>query len=214
MPKAALHSRYLNDDRMETIKAAVAGNLLTVNNTGTGGFVYGVYAYGEDGGVYGQSPSGYGVQGFSTSGYGVYGSSSSGYGVYSYGDYGGNGAKYAVVETKDYGWRHLSVIESPEIWFEDFGTAQLVEGQAVVGIEPIFAQTVNLTETYHVFLTPLGDCGLFVADKSPASFTIQALGGQTCNIAFDYRIIAKRLGYEDERLEPAEDPNQLIEEME
>lgn len=84
----------------------------------------------------------------------------------------------------------------------------------MVAIEPIFAQTVNLSETYHVFLTPLGDCGLFVADKSPASFTIQALGGQACNIAFDYRIVAKRLGYEEKRLEPAEDPNQVAQEME
>ncbi len=172
-------------------------------------------------GVWGQADatSGTGVFGWATatSGttYGVYGrtDSSSGYGVFSAGDYGGTGAKYAVVQTKDYGWRHLSVTESPEVWFEDFGQAQLVNGQAVVAIEPIFAQTVNLSETYHVFFTPLGDCGLYVAEKTPASFTVQALGGQTCNIAFDYRIIAKRLGYEKNRLEPAADPNQLTQEM-
>ena len=75
--------------------------------------------------------------------------------------------------------------------------------QATVPIEPIFAQTVNLTETYHVFLTPLGDCALYVAAKTPALFTVKAMGGQTCSITFDYRIVAKRLGYEGLRLDPA-----------
>jgi hypothetical protein len=76
-------------------------------------------------------------------------------------------------------------------------------GSGTVLIEPMFAQTVNLTETYHVFLTPLGDCPLYVAEKSAQSFTVKAMGGQTCGIAFDYRIVAKRLGYETLRLEPA-----------
>ena len=67
-------------------------------------------------------------------------------------------------------------------------------------IEPIFAQTVSL-DAYHVFLTPLGDCPLYVAEKTPVSFTVRAMGGQPCEVAFDYRIVAKRLGYEQLRLE-------------
>jgi hypothetical protein len=112
------------------------------------------------------------------------------------------GTKSAVVSAGSYGPREMYAIESPEVWFEDFGTAQLVNGQAVVIIEPVFAQTVNLTETYHVFLTPLGDCGLYVAEKSSTFFVVRALNGKACNIAFDYRIVAKRLGYESKRLEP------------
>ncbi len=30
------------------------------------------------------------------------------------------------------------------------------------------------------------------------------MGGQTCGIAFDYRLVAKRLGNEDARLEPVD----------
>jgi len=112
------------------------------------------------------------------------------------------GTKSAVVLTGSYGPREVYAIESPEVWFEDFGTAQLVNGQAVVTIEPMFARTVNLTETYHVFLTPLGDCGLYVAEKSANFFVVRALNGETCSIAFDYRIVAKRIGYESYRLEP------------
>ncbi len=94
----------------------------------------------------------------------------------------------------------MYAIESPQNWFEDFGSAELVSGMATVMIEPIFAQTVNLSE-YHVFLTPLGDCPLYVARKTPASFTVEAMGGQSCSIAFDYRLVARRLGYEHIRLE-------------
>jgi len=119
------------------------------------------------------------------------------------GDMTAIGTKNALVTTRDYGQRKLYAVESPQNWFEDFGSAQLVNGQATVPIEPIFAQTVNLTETYHVFLTPLGDCALYVAAKTPALFTVKAMGGQTCSITFDYRIVAKRLGYEGLRLDPA-----------
>jgi hypothetical protein len=113
-----------------------------------------------------------------------------------------SGTKSASVETADYGQRLVYAVESPEVWFEDFGSAKLVNGTATVKFESIFADTVNLNEDYRVFLTPLGDCALYVAEKTPASFTVKAMGGLTCSIAFDYRIVAKRLGYEQTRLEP------------
>lgn len=95
----------------------------------------------------------------------------------------------------------LNSIEAPENWFEDAGSAQLSKGEAVVNLELIFGQTVNTEIEYHVFLTPNGDCkGLYVAQKSPTSFVVRELGGGASNIAFDYRIMAKRRGYEGVRL--------------
>jgi hypothetical protein len=100
-------------------------------------------------------------------------------------------------------------MESPEVWFEDFGSETLVNGVAKVGLEPLFAKTVNATVDYHVFLTPLGDCqGLYIASKGPDSFEVRELGGGASNIAFDYRIVAKRSGYENARLDLAEDLEQ------
>jgi hypothetical protein len=120
------------------------------------------------------------------------------------GSTGAVGTKGAVVDTQGYDTRKLYAMESPEVWFEDFGTGTLVNGATTVSIEPIFAETVNLEE-YHVFLTPLGDCnGLYVATKTPTSFEVRELGGGTSNISFDYRIVAHRLGYEDVRLEEVE----------
>ena len=95
----------------------------------------------------------------------------------------------------------LPAVESAENWFEDAGSSQLSNGEAVVNIESVFAETVNTAVGYHVFLTPNGDCkGLYVAQKSRTSFVVRELGGGTASIAFDYRIMAKRKGYEQIRL--------------
>jgi hypothetical protein len=95
----------------------------------------------------------------------------------------------------------LNTISSPEHWFEDAGSGQLSNGEAVVNIEAVFGETVNTGVEYHVFLTPNGDCkGLYVSQKSPTSFVVRELGGGHSSIAFDYRIMAKRAGYEKVRL--------------
>jgi hypothetical protein len=95
----------------------------------------------------------------------------------------------------------LYAVEAPENWFEDAGAAQLSNGKTVVNLEQVFGQTVNTEIEYHVFLTPKGDCkGLYVAQESATSFEVRELGGGTSNVGFDYRIMAKRKGYESVRL--------------
>lgn len=116
------------------------------------------------------------------------------------------GSKSAVVETANYGLRSLYAMESPEVWFEDFGSAALTDGEAFVTFEPIFAETVNLQEDYYVFLVPLTQepVLLFVTSKSETGFIVRGvtLEGKPAQGAFDYRIVARRLGYEDIRLAP------------
>jgi hypothetical protein len=95
----------------------------------------------------------------------------------------------------------VPAVEATENWFEDAGSAQLSHGSARIDLDPTFAQTVNTAIDYHVFLTPNGDCkGLYVSQKSATSFEVHELGGGTSNIAFDYRIMAKRGGHESLRL--------------
>jgi hypothetical protein len=91
---------------------------------------------------------------------------------------------------------------SPQNWFEDFGSGRLASGGATVALEPTFAQTVNTTTDYHVFLTPEGDCrGLYVSNKSASGFEVHELGGGQSNVSFSFRIVALRRGYENVRLE-------------
>jgi len=131
-------------------------------------------------GVYGwasaSSGSNYGVRGVS--------SSSSGYGVYGYNSGGGyagyflgnthvtgnltvDGSKPCVQPIDDGKKVLLYAMESPEIWFEDFGTAELVNGRAVVQLERVFAQTANTEIAYFVFPIPNGECqGLYISRPS------------------------------------------------
>jgi hypothetical protein len=111
------------------------------------------------------------------------------------------GAKNAVVPV-DGGKRTvaMSAIEAPQNWFEDAGSAQLVNGAAVVRFDPDFIQTVNTEMDYKVFPVPNGDCkGLYVTNKTATSFEVRELGGGTSSVAFDYRIMALRRKYENVR---------------
>jgi hypothetical protein len=121
--------------------------------------------------------------------------------IYATGDMGCGGTTGSVAKIGGARKVSLYAVQSPENWFEDFGSGTLVNGAATVGLDPTFAQTVNATTDYHVFLTPNGDCkGLYVSQKSASSFEIRELGGGRSSVAFDYRIVAKRIGYENVRL--------------
>ena len=118
---------------------------------------------------------------------------------------GGNlavtGTKSSVAALSDGRRVLLYAIESPRNWFEDFGAAQLTAGEAWVPLEGVFAMTVNTGGSYHVFLTPNGNCnGLYVAEKRRDGFVVRELGGGTSSVGFDYRIVAPRRGFEAVRL--------------
>jgi hypothetical protein len=95
----------------------------------------------------------------------------------------------------------LYAVQAPENWFEDTGSSQLHNGVATVALDADYAQTVNTGMAYQVFLTPDGDCkGLYVSQKSASSFEVHELGGGSSSIAFDYRIMARRKGFENIRM--------------
>jgi hypothetical protein len=123
-------------------------------------------------------------------------------GIYVVDDIAKGGTCSAAVETADDDVRKLYAVESPNVWFEDFGQGQLANGQATVTMEPLFLSTINTEVPYHVFVTPLGDCnGLYVTNKTTTSFEVRELGSGTSDVAFDYRIVALRTGYETVRME-------------
>jgi len=77
-----------------------------------------------------------------------------------------------------------------------------VHGAAHVDLEAVFGQTVNTGVEYHVFLTPDGDCKcLSVSAKSEDGFDVREFGGGASSITFEYRIMAKRAGFESMRLQ-------------
>jgi hypothetical protein len=121
------------------------------------------------------------------------------------GDLTCTGTKSAVVPV-DKGARSVKLyaVESPKNWFEDVGSAHLTNGSALVKLDHTFAQTVDTGVEYHVFLTPKGDCkGLYVTNETKSGFEVRELSGGTASIAFDYRIMAARKGYENVRFADA-----------
>ena len=205
------------------------------STAGRGVYGYGGATSGTNSGVYGQSlsTSGRGLVGYASAAtgttYGVLGAanspsgwpgmfvSSAGNGVYISTPSGksglnvASGTKNAVVATDD-GARLLYAEESSEVWFSDYGSGQLHDGLVWIPIDPVYAQTVNLSQPYHVFLQVYGDprTQLSVSQRTPEGFEVRSSGGDPL-AAFSYRLVAKRLAHEDVRLERApwadDDPN-------
>jgi hypothetical protein len=176
-------------------------------------------------GVYAQSATGKGFLGFSnatagvgatgvnsTSGIGLYGVSNGGFGAVISGNLWVSGSqtvlgpKSAAVRDTGGKLRRMYSLESPESWFEDFGSGQLSGGSATVQLEPGFAGVVH-GDGYRVFTMPKGDCkGLYVTTLTSGGFTVHELQGGTSNVAFDYRVVAKRKDIAGARLEHVDEP--------
>jgi hypothetical protein len=85
--------------------------------------------------------------------------------------------KGCAVPFPDGTYRTLYCMESPEVWFEDFGAAKLKRGRMIVKLDVDFAKVIKRGD-YKVFLTPEGDCrGLYVRRKSAANFEVRELAG-------------------------------------
>ena len=91
--------------------------------------------------------------------------------------------------------------QSAESWMEDYGTGVMERGVALVKIDPAFAKTISETPDYHIFLTPNADSeSLYVINKTATSFEVHEAKGGTSSLTFDFKIVAKRRGFEAQRL--------------
>jgi hypothetical protein len=92
-------------------------------------------------------------------------------------------------------------MQSPENWMEDFGSGTLHNGSTTITLDAAFAETTSEIADYHVFLTPNGDSkGLYVIAKTSTSFEVRESGGGQSTLGFDYRIVARRRGFETQRM--------------
>jgi hypothetical protein len=150
-------------------------------------------------GVIGTSNANIGVFGYSKNSHGIHGVTSNPAafaGIFA-GNVYSNGTisapvKNGVVPFPDGSQRLLHCMESPEHWFEDFGSAKLARGRAVVKLDADFAKVIKRGD-YRVFVTPEGDCrGLYVRRKSANRFEVRELMGGKSSVAFSYRIVGRR----------------------
>jgi hypothetical protein len=182
--------------------------------TSTSGRAIGAQAYASTGDTYGvyalvTSLTGTAIYGCALSsygyGYGVYGENSStdgGYGVYYVGNLAGSGTKSCVVKTTQ-GPTLLYCQESPENWFEDAGEGMMLNGRAHVDLDRLFLETVTIDtqNPMKVFVQLNGDCAGVYVVKGSSGFDVVELQGGSSSVAFDYRVMAKRKGFESKRLD-------------
>lgn len=111
-----------------------------------------------------------------------------------------NGTKTASVGT-EWGNQLLYCQESPEVWFEDIGGGTLVNGECHIELDSIFLQVTVIDEDHpmRVFIQMEGECEDVYVLKGETGFTVKEKNGGNSNTSFSYRIVAKRVNFQDHR---------------
>lgn len=89
----------------------------------------------------------------------------------------------------------LHCTEAPEIYFEDYGQGQLVNGRVHINIDPTIAKNITVNEKHplRVFIQLEDECnGVFVTNKTGSSFDVVELASGQSNAKFQYRIVGNR----------------------
>ncbi|MCB2208658.1 MAG: hypothetical protein KQH67_10235 [Bacteroidetes bacterium] len=123
-------------------------------------------------------------------------------GINTYGPWGtrnykilGPGSVSTIVKDDKSTGRIMFCPEAPEILFEDYGTGELINGEASITIDPILSKNIHVSDTHplKVFIQLEGDCkGVYVTDKSANGFTVKELQNGTSNVSFSWHIVANR----------------------
>ena len=104
------------------------------------------------------------------------------------------------VATEDYGDVLLNSYETPAPMFGDVGHGETDEtGICVVPIDAALRQAARFDLGYQVFLQPMADARLWVAEKRADCFIVQG----PAEVPFDWHAMARQTGFENLRMEDA-----------
>lgn len=114
-----------------------------------------------------------------------------------------SGAKTRVVETESYSKLRLNAYETADCLFADYGSGVIGEdGTCFIALDDKLLETINTKRNYQIFLTAIDkedkfeDIKLKIIRKESNYFVVKGNIG----LEFDWNIVAKQLGYENERL--------------
>jgi hypothetical protein len=108
----------------------------------------------------------------------------------------GLGAVAEIIPTAEHGRISLMCPESPEYWYQDYGSITMVNGKAHVDLDPILADIIFVDEEnpIRVFCTPVNMLyfnGVTIVNQTPTGFDLVELNGGTNSGKLDYQIIVK-----------------------
>lgn len=111
-----------------------------------------------------------------------------------------NGTKTASVGTQ-WGNQLLYCTESPEVWFEDIGRGRLENGVVTIELDSIFKQVTFIDDDHpiHVFIQMEGEAEDIFVIPGKTSFTVKEKNNGQSNVSFSYRVVAKRIHFQDHR---------------
>jgi len=116
---------------------------------------------------------------------------------------GGNftvtGSKNSLQATKSYGERLINAYETAEYYFGDIGSGVIKDGECIVWIDDIFKECINTDIEYHVF-TQVYNGNITKIERHKDYFIVY---GEN-ETEFSWELKAKRLGYENVRLDTPE----------
>ncbi len=127
----------------------------------------------------------------------------------------GTGAVSEIVPTANHGRVTLTCPESPEYWYQDYGTLELVNGQAHVELDPILADiiVVDAGNPIRAFFTPqdlLYFNGAAIINQTTTGFDVVELNGGTNSGKIQYQIIVRpKTGHGEGRFPQAPGPAYL-----
>jgi len=136
----------------------------------------------------------------------------------------GTGTVATIVKNTTGDRVNLYCPEAPEIFFQDYGDGQLVNGKAHIELDPDFAKNVTINEKHplRVFIQLEDDCyGVYVTNKTKTGFDVIELNGGSSNAKFMWTVTANRADdidengniiskYADVRFAPAPGPLESI----
>lgn len=115
------------------------------------------------------------------------------------GSYTATGSKNSLQFTKHYGERLINAYETAEYFFGDIGSGTIKDGECIVWIDDILQECINTNVEYHVF-TQVYEGKINKIERYNNYFIVY---GEN-NSKFSWELKAKRVGYENVRLDQPE----------
>ena len=122
-----------------------------------------------------------------------------------------------IIPTEKHGRIALTCSESPEYWYQDYGTVQLKDGKATIFLDEIFADIIVVDEEnpIRVVCTPVKMTrfnGISIQEQTKKSVTLLELNNGKNNGTLQYQIVAKpKTGYGEGRFPQAPGPSYVNE---
>lgn len=127
----------------------------------------------------------------------------------------GTGTVSEIVPTAKHGRVTLTCPESPEYWYQDYGSVKLVNGKAHVELDPILADIifVNDENPIRVFCTPVDMPeynGVSIVNRNSHGFDIVEINHGNHSGTIDYQLVMKpKTNYGEGRFPQAPGPSWL-----